>query len=276
MSANIPILFGGHSFISASGNEPRPGDEEMAEIVSVCLDQGISAFDTTYQPERIRCAEVLERLGRRHEADLIVWNFFGNFGLDEKIEAKLEPYRPDHLNLLQDQCRTNHIDSVVVHLVRDEVANRRQLELVCSWKEAGHVGKIGLWSPPVDPAVKLSTYRIDFMTETWRYSTQDPDIPLVFNAAKKMGWITHATSPFRRGWDLDEFVESAKESIKETDQALRALLASYLVRYSFSLPCVDKVIIGMRKAAHVKTNIESWRKGPLTSAELKTLSTVRG
>ena len=276
MHPKIPIIFGGHSFINASGNEPRPDDEAMEEIVSACLDNGICRFDATYQPERIRCGQVLQRLGRRHEAELIVWNFFGQFGLDDEISAKREPYRAEHLSLLQEQCQSDHIDSVVVHLVRDEVANRTQLDVVSAWKETGHVGKIGLWSPPADPEERFGDYPIDFMTDTWRYTTQDPDMPLVFNAAKKMGWTTHATSPFRRGWDLDKFIQNADQPTKESEQELRARLADYLIRYSFSLPCVDQVIIGMRKAAHVQANIQSWRKGPLTTAELKVLSTIRG
>ena len=74
--ATVPLVLGGHSFIQQLGNDPAPDVDEQIEIVSTCLDAGITWFDTTYQPERVALGTVLKALGRRDEATIIAWNFF--------------------------------------------------------------------------------------------------------------------------------------------------------------------------------------------------------
>jgi aryl-alcohol dehydrogenase-like predicted oxidoreductase len=55
----IPLILGGHSFISQLGNDPPVSDRDQHRIAESCLDHGIQWFDTTYQPERIALGKVL-------------------------------------------------------------------------------------------------------------------------------------------------------------------------------------------------------------------------
>ena len=50
---STPLILGGHSFIQQLGNDPQPSEATQLAIVAACLDQGITWFDTTYQPERL-------------------------------------------------------------------------------------------------------------------------------------------------------------------------------------------------------------------------------
>src|SRR5207245_5590621 len=78
-AAEIPLILGGHSFISQLGNDPPASEQEQHRIVETCLDHGIRWFDTTYQPERVALGNVLHALGRRGEATILAWNFFTDF-----------------------------------------------------------------------------------------------------------------------------------------------------------------------------------------------------
>src|SRR5437016_5647096 len=71
----MPLILGGHTFIHQLGSDPPTTPEQQATIVELCLNQGITWIDTTYEPERIALGGVLERLGRRDEAQIIAWNF---------------------------------------------------------------------------------------------------------------------------------------------------------------------------------------------------------
>ncbi len=73
-AAEMPLILGGHSFISQLGNDPPASEQEQHKIVETCLDHGIRWFDTTYQPERVALGNVLHALGRRGEAKILAWS----------------------------------------------------------------------------------------------------------------------------------------------------------------------------------------------------------
>ena len=87
-ATDIPLVLGGHSFISQLGNDLPASDQERYAIVESCLDCGIRWFDTTYQPERIALGRVLRGLGRRHEASILAWNFFSDFLPSEQLDSQ--------------------------------------------------------------------------------------------------------------------------------------------------------------------------------------------
>ena len=146
---SLPLILGGHTFIPDLGSDPAIDREAQARIVAACLDAGIRRFDTTYAPERVGLGAALETLGRRDEAHLLAWNFF--FHSDGAYLHPPAAYAPHHLAVMQEQLRTDRIDGLVVHRVGDEAEDRRQLDLAVSWREAGHVGEIGVWAPSADP-----------------------------------------------------------------------------------------------------------------------------
>src|SRR6266700_4900948 len=107
--SDIPLVLGGHSFISQLGNDPPASDREQCAIVESCLDCGIRWFDTTYQPERIALGNVLHGLERRNEATIMAWNFFTDFSPDDQ-PTRPEYYRPNHIDLILEQLHTDHVD----------------------------------------------------------------------------------------------------------------------------------------------------------------------
>ena len=69
----VPLILGGHPFISQLGNDPPASEREQRRIVEACLDHGIRWFDTTYQPKRVALGNVLRavaRLGSRRRGRL--------------------------------------------------------------------------------------------------------------------------------------------------------------------------------------------------------------
>jgi aryl-alcohol dehydrogenase-like predicted oxidoreductase len=92
---------------------------------------------------------------------------------------------------------------------------------------------------------------------------------------KTMGWETFATSPFVRGWELDRMIQQASVLGYGEGEALRPTLADLMLRYALFHPHVDRVIVAMRRVAWIACNIESVRRGPLTSKERIWLQRLR-
>jgi len=89
------------------------------------------------------------------------------------------------------------------------------------------------------------------------------------------GWETVATSPFRRGWELDKMIAAAWARGYGDVESLRPIVADLMLRFSLFQRDVDRVIIGMRKVEWIKRNVESVSKGPLTADEYRWLQRLR-
>lgn len=261
------LIVGGHTFISELGNDPAINFDAQCEVVSACLDAGINAFDTTYQPERIALGRILAALGRRDEAWITAWNFF-NAG-----DAHLVPPRgfvQGDMHALLDDLRTDRIDLVVVHPVKDDAENARSFDAARGWRDAGQAKALGVWEPGVEME-RLASSPADFSFMFAPRNIANPNDALV-SAGKRAGMNTCATSPFVRGWLLDKLVEVAVEDESGADRdALRARLADVLLRFSLGSADVDHVVIGIRKPAWIAPNLVSAARGPLSEGELKWL-----
>ncbi len=89
------------------------------------------------------------------------------------------------------------------------------------------------------------------------------------------GWETLATSPLRRGWELDRVISAASAAGYGKVEVLRPIVADLMLRFSLFQHDVDRVIIGMRKVEWIKRNVESISKGPLTADEYRWLQQLR-
>ncbi|PYL17586.1 MAG: hypothetical protein DMF41_13680 [Verrucomicrobia bacterium] len=103
----MPLILGGHSFISQLGNDPSVSERDQCGIVESCLDHSIRWFDTTYQPERIALGNVLHSLGRRNEATIMSLNFFTDFSPQDQ-PTRPEYYRPNHIDLILGNPTVQH------------------------------------------------------------------------------------------------------------------------------------------------------------------------
>lgn len=271
-TADVPLVLGGHSFISQLGNDPAPSADEQAAIVAACLDQGIRWLDTTYQPERLALGQALRRLGRRDEATLLAWNFFKDFDRDGDVGGP-DYYQPQHIDLLRRQLQTDVIDGLVVHPLQDAERNRQQDRLALSWEVKGYVRQLGVWFPGADLEKTyglISPFR--FMVRPCNIATRDAAPP--FAAARRLGWQTLACSPFVRGWELDRLFNNAMrlQPSRRFEADIRARLADHLLRYALFQPNVDRLIVAIRKVEWVARNVDSVRRGKLSPDELDWLN----
>jgi aryl-alcohol dehydrogenase-like predicted oxidoreductase len=272
-STEIPLVLGGHSFISQLGNDPPASEREQREIVESCLDHGITWFDSTYQPERIALGNALHALGRRNEVKILAWNFFTDFRPGDPV-GKPEYYRPGHIDLILEQLRTTFVDGLVVVALDDPEENQRQQELLIEWRRRGYARSLGLWAP--DQAI-VQRYRTDnpFQLAIQPFNITTDDDASVFAACKRSGWQTLATSPFARGWELDRMTAAASARGYGAPEALRPMLADLMLRFSLFRRDVDRVIVGMRKVEWIPRNLESVSRGPLTTEEQRWLEHLR-
>lgn len=257
-----PLVLGGHSFIPDLGNEPLQGLDEQLAIVDQCLDLGINCFDTTYEPERIALGHILEELDRRHEAQIIVWNFFIDADSGDHLGPPV-PYTKSHLERILAQLHTDYIDRLVVHPVPDVAANVQQMAVARAWVDAGQVGLLGTWAPGANPIDTFGEENpLEFMVTPRNVGQPSTDS---LRASKSLGWRTFATSPFNRGWLLDQLVDAADESTSPADERTR--IADAMLRYSMHHPDVDHLIVGIRQRAWIELNLSSVARGPLSADE---------
>ena len=263
-----PLVLGGHSFIPELGNDPATGFDEQLAIVNSCLDEGICAFDTTYGPERIALGRILEQLGRRNEAQIIAWNFFTDVPSGKYLLGP-RPYAEQDIEKILDDLRTDRVDLLVVHPVRGEEQNKRQVQTANAWVRSGYVGALGPWVPRAESSKRIDAEdRYEFMVG--RRNVQNPRSS-VFRASKKRGWQTFATSPFDRGQLLDLLIDTAVEFCDDARETLRTRVADAMLRFSLHCPDVDHVIIGIRNRQWISSNLESVSKGPLSPEETRWL-----
>jgi aryl-alcohol dehydrogenase-like predicted oxidoreductase len=263
-AADVPLILGGHSFVTALGNDPLGGVDDQVAIVNECLDRGIRMIDTTYQPERIALGRILSETGRRKEVEIIAWNFFIGDGPDS-VSGGADYYRPEHIGIMLNQLRTDKIDYLVVHGLEDDGENRRQLELALEWKRQGLVSQVGTWHP--DGTVANPPY--DFMVRPWNIDHRGS--AEVFESCKRNGLRVFGCSPFVRGWRLDELVLRATGLKGWTAETVRGTVADLMLRFSVFQPFIDRLIVAIRRREWVGKNIESLARGPLTAGDLALL-----
>jgi aryl-alcohol dehydrogenase-like predicted oxidoreductase len=249
------LVLGGHSFISQLGNDPAPTSDEAREIVETCLNTGITWFDTTYAPERTALGRTLHELGRRQEANIIAWNFFEHFGPEDCVSGHA-PYNADHIRQMLDELRTDTIDLLIVHPVEDQDSQRRQESIASEWREKGYVKALGTWMPNLSDVSDIYEVAVSPYNVTTHHQN-------LFAQYKAKGWQTFATSPFVRGWELDNRVRQS--------QLTKDNLADLMLRYSAFADNVDHLIVSMRRNAYVHINSLSIAKGPLNSDERRLL-----
>ena len=261
--ADLPLVLGGHSFISQLGNDPLASEEEQQSIVSACLDGGIRWIDTTYQPERVALGKALQALGRRREAKILAWNFFQRFEAGDPVGTE-EPYRPEHIEIILEELRTDYVDCLVIEPTHDPELDLKQKELMIDWHKKGYVGCLGLWlSDPVSMGPCEPPFRFTFRA----FNINTPEVPAIFKAYKALGWETVANSPFHRGWTLDSLIARASSRGHGSPESLRPVVADLMLRFALFEPSVDRLIVAMRKEVWIGRNLESVAKGPLGAEE---------
>jgi len=265
----VPLILGGHSFITQLGNDPPASAEEQLRIVEACLELGIGWFDSTYQPERVALGKALNALGRRNEATILAWNYFKEFSPGDSV-GQAEYYRPQHIEIILEELCAAYVDCLVMVSLDDPEENQRQEELLIEWQRKGYVRSLGLWiSDPL--LIERYRYQNPFRFAIRPFNTTTQDAPPIFADCKRSGWETLATSPFVRGWELDRRIAEASSRGRIEAESLRARLADQMLRFALFQDDVDRVIVAMRKVEWVSKNVASVARGPLTAEEQRSL-----
>ena len=267
------LVLGGHSFIEQLGSDRAASETDQVAIVERCLDNGITCFDTTYQPERVALGRALARLGRRREATIIAWNFFTDFAPGGQVGGPSH-FQPHHIELMLSQLQTTHIDLLVVHAMGNPDQDLRQEQLAHEWVRQGLVGKLGTWYPGADAATVYGrSHPCSFMVRPYNITTADA--APAFAACKSLGWQNFACSPFVRGWELDKLTDSAASAMDTDRDTARTRLADLMLRYALFAPDVDRLIVAVRRPELVRINRDSESRGPLTPPERALLEKIR-
>jgi aryl-alcohol dehydrogenase-like predicted oxidoreductase len=269
-ASDVPLVLGGHTFITQLGSDPLPSHEEQMEIVATCLDNGITWLDTTYQPERYALGRVLKELGRRPEATVFAWNFFRDFLPSDSV-GDPSPYQPHHIEVILEQLDMSYVDVLILELNGEDLAEtERQCELLLRWKASGYVRALGAWDPN-DAVLRHD----EFEVAVNRYHIIHREAAPGFAECKKRGLQTIATSPFIRGWELARMTDIAVDKGFGEEEAIRARIADHMLRFTLFQGDVDRVSVAMRKKQWIEANIASVKRGPLTDAERRWLANLQ-
>jgi aryl-alcohol dehydrogenase-like predicted oxidoreductase len=203
----------------------------------------------------------------------MAWNFFTDFSPDDQ-PTKPEYYYPNHIDLILEQLCTDYVDGLVAIPLDDPEENQRQVELLIEWQKRGYVRFLGLW---IEDSRIIEQYRNDnpFRFAIRPFNVTTAETALIFRACKAAGWETIATSPFKRGWELDKMITAAAARGHGHAEAMRPIVADLMLRFVLFQRDVDRVIIGIRKVEWIESNIESVTKGPLTADEHRRLRRLR-
>ena len=260
------LILGGHSFFSSLSAEPDMTPAEHVELVTTCLDLGITTFDTTYAGERLALGAALEACGRREEATIICWNFLDR--LDENWTPSGDRPRlitPAALEQWREELRTERLDWVCIHELDEatEAEHQAQQDLCASWLEAGHISRLGIWSPGAKAASKYGANSpYSFMVTPFNVANTDAQ---PFEACAALGWECFACSPFVRGWDLEKMVAAGGD--QPSQEGAESLIADRMLRFSLHQPFVHGLVTATRRVEWVGVNLESAARGPLSAEE---------
>lgn len=254
---NSKLGLGGHTFIEKLGNDPLASFQEQCSIVSESLNNGIRLIDTTYYQERIALGKIMQKLGRRSEAEIMAWNFFKQPGKENDL-VDFTPYKEHHLDIILDELQMKYIDTLVIHAHGDTNKLHEEIKLAEHWKKEGRITNIALGM--VKPQHLENLPEENPVTHVLApYNAFNQETVTTFLKAKEMNLVVVALSPFIRGWKLDE--------IPEDNQ----VVSDILLRWVSSQKIIDYVIVSMRKREWVKENIESIHREQLNDDEANLL-----
>jgi aryl-alcohol dehydrogenase-like predicted oxidoreductase len=273
-------------------------DQQIRDALRLAVELGCNFFDTALAygegaSERILGELVRDTPGRRFFiASKIppknrIWPSRRGFAL-------ADVFPPDHVRSSVETSLTNlglsSLDLIQFHVWEDDWADDpRWQQAVVSLKREGLVRGIGVSVNRWEPWNVLRTLRtglIDAVQVIYNIFDQAPEADL-FLACRKGNVAIIARVPFDEGsltgtltldshwpegdWRNSYFVrENLKASVERADR-LRPLvpagstMAELALRFILSNPEVSTVIPGMRKPAHVRSNMLASDAGPLSA-----------
>jgi aryl-alcohol dehydrogenase-like predicted oxidoreductase len=283
-------------------------DEESLGSLQLAIDLGCNFFDTAAAYGDGRSERILGQVLRANSDKTLyaatkvapknrTWPSRRGFALDDVFPA-------DYIRQSAEQSLTNLgtscIDLLQFHVWEDDWADDdRWQRVVDDLKREGVIAAVGVSINRWEPENALRTVRsgaIDSVQVIYNIFDQAPEDEL-FPLCRERGVAVIARVPFDEGsltgtltkqstwpagdWRNTYFVPENLEPTVDRVERLRPLvppgstLPELALRFIVSNPDVAVIIPGMRRAAHVRTNIAAANSGPLSAEMIERLRAHR-
>jgi aryl-alcohol dehydrogenase-like predicted oxidoreductase len=287
------------------GSWPDSRDEESRNALQLAVDLGCNFFDTAWAYGDGRSDGFLgEALQRNSGKPLYAASKVPP--LNRKWPASSKDAYTDafpaehvlrHAEMIRKKLQVETIDLLQFHVWDDSWTEHRQFqETISKLKQGGLVRAFGLslnrWEP-ANGIRALRTGLVDSVQVIYNIFDQDPEDELFLLCRElnigviarvpldegSLGGKLTATTQFARGdWRAGYFnAENLRATLERVERLKTVLpdgmtLPEMALRFILSNPVVSTVIVGMRKAEHVRANLALSEAGPLDDkllAELK-------
>ena len=282
--------------------------DEVRRALEAAVASGVTFFDTAWGYGRGASERILGQLVRAHP-DRRLYTATKlppkNLQWPSRREYTLDDcFPPDHIRRFAEKSLENlglpRVDLLQFHVWEDGWArDERWQRAMDDLKREGLIGAVGVsvnrWEP-TNCLDTLLTGLVDAVQVIYNIFDQSPEDEL-FGVCRELGVAVIARVPFDEGSLAgqvrvdSEFPEGdfrriyfGPENLGPTVrrvEALRAALPADLalpeaaLRFCLSHPVVKTVIPGMRRVAHVRSNVDAVTRGPLPPETLRLLRAHR-
>ncbi|MBI3005691.1 MAG: aldo/keto reductase [Ignavibacteriales bacterium] len=255
----------------AESDFSRPDEKEAISLVHEALDLGINFIDTA--PAYFRSEELLGKAlkGKRHDVVLATkcgeWFDGQNSVYDYSAEATGK-FIESSLKKLQ----ADHVDVLQIHSGNHDVIRRGEtLEAMKKAQQEGKARFLGISLDSVEAArAALENGEFDCIQVSYnilRRSMESEVLPMALD--RKIGVIVKdglATGKLTSKYEHLSDV-SLREALSKKEEAASQLgitIAEYAIRFVLSQSLVSTVILGTKKAEHLRANVRCSDESPIT------------
>lgn len=257
---------------SWSGQYKPISNEKIEDVLSYCLNNGFSEFDTS--PTYLGAEKVLSEFKQKNKNILINtkcgWDHKMKKNFDDKsliygVERALDLFR--NINVMQ------------LHNPRNEIEDwNRVVNVLKKYKKKGYIKLIGISLARNHYFSKKIMNKFDFIQDEFNLLRVDPYYKM--NNFKK---ILAARSPFANGILTTNFSSTTKfskndhrnswlrgarlKTVSQQKKILESLtefkIETLAINFVLSFPFIDKVIFGIRTVKHLNdllNNIKEFKK----------------
>ena len=250
------VKFGRNQSVKYPQQFSMPSDQDLTNLLAVCLELGISTFDTApaYGIAEERLGKLLK--GQRQQFEIIskagesYCPTSNSSKYDFSIKA-LNTQLEQSLRLLN----TDYLDCWMLHSNGNDVANLSDEVIQCllDARQAGKVKSVGLSGKTVAGGeIALRYFDTLMMTRNLQYQEEDSLLELAQILDKKV----FLKKIFNSGWIVEQAKLDKQQAMFDT------------FNHCFNSPQVCSAIIGTINPTHLKENVAAWQAAQ-TLAETK-------
>lgn len=239
------VKFGRDQSVKYPGQFSLPSDKDLVKLLDLCIELGISSFDTApaygLAEERLgkllmgkrQYFEIITKAGENYNNDSDESHYdYSVKGLNAQLEQSLR-----HL-------KTDYIDCWMLHSNGDDVSNLNDDVIQCllDAKQAGKVKSVGLSGKTVEGG-KLALNYLDtiMMTRNLQYQEEDSLLEIAAQKNKKV----FLKKIFNSGWIVNN----------NTDKSI-AMQKTF--QHCFNHPAICSAVLGTINPKHLIENVDAY------------------